>query len=423
MHGPVPSDDAPSTTAERTFQAAQTALDHLEQGRRLDRQTLQAAMTAAFGTTDAAGGWVWKQAYDAAETAVTLLLLRYGPAMLAQAGAPAEMLRFVSRIVALEPAQTRRDDVQRRFEQFSTPLELAWIAAAAADVQPNDILLEPSAGTGLLASVSGLKLDGAADGRMALNELTATRAGLLRLAFPETGVTRHDAELIHDMLPELRPSAVVMNPPFTRAALTLKTPGEMDLRHVAAAYRALRPDGRLVAITSRRCLPDIECVASGLRADRPGARRPLHLRNRRQALPQPRHDLRDPDHRAREARRRPRPAERTDRRRRRGGDGPAAARSPRREHPAETARDGRRRRRRAPRAARHRPPEAARAAARVPTARTRPSGRTRNRSPTRAAPRATPEPWTTGPTTRGRRRWPSSPARSGIRRASCSRPR
>ena len=47
-----------------------------------------------------------------------------------------------------------------------------------------------------------------------------------------------------------------MNPPFTRAAHISRASADMDLRHVAAAYRALRRSGRLVAVTSRRCAPN-----------------------------------------------------------------------------------------------------------------------------------------------------------------------
>ena len=256
MHGPVrPPDRAPAPAARRIFDAARAVLPGLEAGRPLDTKTLQAAMTDAFGDTDAAGAWVWKQAYDAAETAVMLLLRRYGPAMLARAAGPGGMLRQIERIAALEPPQTRRDDVQQRFQQFSTPLALAWIVAAAADVQPNDVVLEPSAGTGALAAAAGLKLAPAAGGTLALNELTSTRAGLLELTFPRTPVTRHDAESISDLLPDLQPSLVVMNPPFSRAALVERVADDMDLRHVAAAYRSLRADGRLVAITSSGCEP------------------------------------------------------------------------------------------------------------------------------------------------------------------------
>ena len=78
---------------------------------------------------------------------MTLLLRRYGGAMLAWADDPAAMLALIRKVGALEPPQTRRVEVQQRFQQFSTSLELAWIVAAVADVQPNDIVLELSAGT------------------------------------------------------------------------------------------------------------------------------------------------------------------------------------------------------------------------------------------------------------------------------------
>ena len=253
MHGPL-RPPPPPAAAEQIFSAAQQALlPRLETGRPMDRKTVQTAMTAAFGGTDAAGAWSWKQAYDAAEIALTLFLQRYGPAMLSKAGSPARMLGLVEKLTALEPAQTRRDDVQQRYQQFSTPLAIACTVAAAAAARPDDVVLEPSAGTGTLAVLSTLALDPAAGGRLALNELTATRAGLLQLAFPAVDVTRHDAEHIADTLPNLDPSLVVMNPPFSRSAGRTTVQSDTDVRHVHAAYRALRPGGRLVAITSPEC--------------------------------------------------------------------------------------------------------------------------------------------------------------------------
>ena len=256
MHGPLrPPDATASDTAQRIFTAGAALLRRLEEGRAIDARALRDAMTAAFGGTDAEGAWLWKQAYEASEVATTLLLRRFGPAMIARAASPAEVLALVARIARLEPPQTRRDDVQQRFQQFSTPLELAWCVAACAGATPRDVVLEPSAGTGTLAAVAALGLDAANGGRLALNELTSTRAGLLRLAFPGAEVSRHDAEHIADLLPDLRPSVVVMNPPFSRSAGSSKLASGTDLRHVAAGYRALRTGGRLIAITSANCDP------------------------------------------------------------------------------------------------------------------------------------------------------------------------
>ena len=256
MHGPVrPRETTAPAAAERIFAAGKILLEHIEHGTRLDRTLLGNAMTTAFGGTDATGAWVWKQAYDAAEIAATLLLQRFGKAMIARERTAAGVLPLIAQAASLEPPQTRRDEVQQRFQQFSTPLELAWCVASAADIQPGDVVLEPSAGTGALAVAAAMRLEPNAGGHLALNELTTTRAGLLRLAFPDAEVSRHDAENIADLLPDLRPSAVVMNPPFSRAARVTKVSSDTDLRHVAAAYRALRPNGRLVAITSAGCEP------------------------------------------------------------------------------------------------------------------------------------------------------------------------
>ena len=38
-------------------------------------------MTEAFGASDAEGGWVWKDAYEASEAAAVLFLQRYGRGM------------------------------------------------------------------------------------------------------------------------------------------------------------------------------------------------------------------------------------------------------------------------------------------------------------------------------------------------------
>jgi hypothetical protein len=81
------------------------------------------------------------------------------------------------------------------FQQFSTPIPLGLVAATAAAITPADRVLEPSAGTGLLAIL------GRDRGRsLILNELAETRARLLSSLFPAVPVTRFDAAQIDDHL-------------------------------------------------------------------------------------------------------------------------------------------------------------------------------------------------------------------------------
>jgi hypothetical protein len=49
--------------------AAKLLLVGLERGRVIDAHALRAAMTAAFGGSDAEGAWTWKTAYDTCEAA------------------------------------------------------------------------------------------------------------------------------------------------------------------------------------------------------------------------------------------------------------------------------------------------------------------------------------------------------------------
>ena len=193
--------------------AATALLPSLEAGRALDAKTLREAMSAAFGASDTQGAWVWKDAYEAAEAAMVLFIQRYGRLMRREAGAgpgsAAAMLAMLETLAALEPSQTRRSEEQLALQQFSTPLPLAYAALQAAAIRPGDIVLEPSAGTGMLAVMAecalGKRADDARSGNpLHLNEIAAVRAGLLSGLFAHAPVTRHNAESIADYLPGLQ---------------------------------------------------------------------------------------------------------------------------------------------------------------------------------------------------------------------------
>ena len=257
---PTISIDPPAALArpvagDALFAAARTLLPVLEAGRPLDAATLRDAMTGAFGGSDASGAWVWKDAYEAAEAAVAIFVQRYGRGMRRTAGGPRRMLAMLEALAALEPSHTRRSEEQVRLQQFSTPLPLAYAALQAAAVRPGDTVLEPSAGTGMLAVMAQCALGNSAARNLHLNEYAHTRARLLTQLFPEAVVTAFNAETIADRLRDVRPTVVLMNPPFSATPGVDRITRDADLRHVRSAASMLPPGGRLVTITSAHCAP------------------------------------------------------------------------------------------------------------------------------------------------------------------------
>ncbi|CAO3425645.1 strawberry notch-like NTP hydrolase domain-containing protein [Azospirillum doebereinerae] len=239
--------DAPSAL----MAAAERLLPDLERGRAIGTVALSAAMTAAFGGTDAEGAWTWKLAYDAGEAAQLLFLRRFGSAMRARAGDPAAFVAMLERLATRLPSQTRRSEESQTRQQFSTPLPLGAVVTEAAALTPADRVLEPSAGTGLLAIFA--ELVGAS---LVLNELADTRAGLLERLFPNAPVTRFDAANVHDHLDAtVRPTVVLMNPPFSALAAVDGRVTDAALRHITSALTRLAEGGRVVAVTGAGLSP------------------------------------------------------------------------------------------------------------------------------------------------------------------------
>ncbi len=249
----APAFSLPITSSERApalLRSARALSASLESGRAIEAATLRAAMVDAFGASDAEGAWVWKDAYEACEAAQLIFLRRFGPAMRARAAAP--RLAMLEKVAALVPTHTRRSEESQTLQQFSTPIPLAFVAAQAAAISHKDFVLEPSAGTGLLAIFA--ELAGAA---LALNEFGQTRADLLDLLFPAATVSRHDAAHIHDLLDHsVRPTVVLMNPPFSAGAHVEGRVANAALRHVGSVLARLADGGRLVAITGANLSPD-----------------------------------------------------------------------------------------------------------------------------------------------------------------------
>ena len=238
--------------------AVQALCDQLVQGHRLSATILRDALSNATGGTDATGHWHWKHAYDCAEAALALFLHRHATAMRDQAGRDSNpdpdhtLLRMLSALAALEPPQTRRSAEQLDLQQFSTPLAIAYAVAAAAAARPDDHVLDPSAGTGILPAT--LPLAGAIPQQLTLNELSPLRTSLLKAVFPAAAVSSHDAETIADRLP-IEPTLVVLNPPFSRSPSRTTRVTGIDLSHIESAAALLPPGGRLVAISSIGTIP------------------------------------------------------------------------------------------------------------------------------------------------------------------------
>ena len=243
---------SPAPGAAAILAAARHLLPDLERGRRVDGARLRVALEHACGGSDAEGLWDWKTAYESCEAASVLFLRKYGAAMRERAASPAATLAMLEKIAGLLPTHTRRSEESQALQQFSTPVALGFAAATAAAIGADDLVLEPSAGTGLLAIFAELVSAG-----LILNELADLRAALLAGLFPGVPVTRHDAAHIHDHLDgALRPSVVLMNPPFSVAAHVEGPVADAALRHIASALARLTEGGRLVAITGAGLSPD-----------------------------------------------------------------------------------------------------------------------------------------------------------------------
>ena len=226
--------------------AARALVPALSRGQALDRRRVAEAMTCAFGATDAEGAWLWRDAYDAIEAALVLQLRRLAPQLARLEDDPAGVVGLLDRLGGLSLTHSVRSEEQVALDQFSTPPALAALAVLAAQIRPGDTVLEPSAGTGLIAV-----LVEACGGAVALNERSAHRAALLEGLFPGASRTTHDAVHLRDLLPAAGSfHAAVLNPPFQQLE-----------RHLQAAVDCLAEGGRLAAVVPTRLFADEGAMA------------------------------------------------------------------------------------------------------------------------------------------------------------------
>jgi hypothetical protein len=216
----------------------------------ITRKDLNAAMTSTFGGSDADGHWTQRDSFEMLEHALALHLADRPYAI--------DTLQDVvnaSTLMTRLPTQTVRSEEQIDLQQFSTPVDIGAIAMLLAAIGTEDVVLEPSAGNGLLiAQVPKCAA-------LQLNELDARRRQRLGEIFPRATVTGHDgAGLVvhHANLP--RPTVVLMNPPFSRSVG--RGPDDLAaIRHLQAAIRRVAKNGRVVAV-----MPDWFTHSSRFRA-------------------------------------------------------------------------------------------------------------------------------------------------------------
>lgn len=237
----------------------------LEEGRKVAWKDLQAWANEAFGGTQAEGKWNAKDAYDSMEMGVNEFLRDQGfnPGTADAEGVKAAV-QEIQQVMDLLPTQTRRTEEQMEFQQFSTPPSLAAVAAWAGKPSERDVVLEPSAGVGGLAVFAAN-----AGAEVHTNELDQRRRALLE--HQGYAVTGENAEQLHNILPEdMRPTLVLMNPPFSSTAGRKK--GERSTKnatlHLDQALERLEPGGRLVAILSQGMSADKAHMGSWWRKTR-----------------------------------------------------------------------------------------------------------------------------------------------------------
>jgi predicted RNA methylase len=229
---------------------AQELTKSLIEQRTISTRTIQAQMNRYFLGTAASGAWQWKDAYEAVEVAQILYLRHLGIKILSLQ--PQVVVQQLEELTALCPTHTRRSEESVQLQQFSTPLPLSFLVAKAGFIQATDLVLEPSAGTGLLAQMA--KLHGAS---LMLNELAPDRSKILRRLFPGTPLFSVNAEQINDYLVgKTQPSVVLMNPPFSASPKINSRNPDATPRHINSALQRLADGGRLVTITANWFSPN-----------------------------------------------------------------------------------------------------------------------------------------------------------------------
>lgn len=178
--------------------------------------------------------------HEIVETSLNKLIKqRFAKALLWAENPAKAVMETLDPIIKRLPTQTWRSTEQIKWQQFSTPPTIAYLLTYLLNFKPEEIVLEPSAGTGNLAVwSSGFGLTTYA------NEIDSRRRELLiKLEFSPTSF---NAAFINDFLPgEFKPDVVLMNPPFSSSGgRTANNSSKFGFRHVESAVERLKKGGK-----------------------------------------------------------------------------------------------------------------------------------------------------------------------------------
>lgn len=151
-------------------------------------------------------------------------------------------IKSIAKIAKKLPTQTVRSEDQLLLQQFSTPADMAALCQLLAQPQVNDIVMEPSAGNGLLvAQLPKVK-------QIILNEYAETRRNYLEYLFPEAKISGVDAALLTSKLSlSDKPSLILMNPPFVQD-IARGADRYACVRHLRSAIAMAAPYARIIVI-------------------------------------------------------------------------------------------------------------------------------------------------------------------------------
>lgn len=189
--------------------------------------------------------------HEIAETAINhLVRSRYGKILLDSADPSAVCSEILKPLQKRLPTQTWRSSTQICYQQLSTPAPIAYLGAYLLNLNAEDVVLEPSCGTGSLAVWAQ-----AAGATVLTNEIDARRRELSRLlGFDPTAL---NAEFIDDLLMEsVKPNVIFANPPFSSSGGRIEqNHKKFGFRHVESALRRLGQGGRFAIILGENGSP------------------------------------------------------------------------------------------------------------------------------------------------------------------------